>query len=83
MPIYVIIAQKDADPPVGDLVDDRDKCEVRPGVWLVRSELSTSAEVSKFLKIDRNSLGIVVAAKNFSGFSESRVVDKIVAWETD
>ena len=81
MPIYVVI-----DPsgviPVERVIDERDRCDVAPGVWFVRSDNLTSDELSKSLEISSEKTGIVVATNNFAGYAKSTIIAKVSGWES-
>ena len=87
MSIYVVIDPSQTRPSqtqvsVENAIREQDRCEVMRGVWFVRSDHATSGEVAASLEIDSKRLGIVVGATNFSGFAESKIVEKVSQWET-
>ena len=76
MLIYVVIASN-----FTPNFPEQDRCEIQPGIWLVRSDHLTSAEIAKSLNFGTEMPGIVIGVKNLGGFAESRIVDKISEWE--
>ena len=81
MPIYVLVFPKDAKVSVTDNFEDQDYCELIEDVWAVWSSEKTTSEVAKKLNLQANRSGIVVATKNFSGFAQGEVVEKLSNWE--
>ena len=62
---------------------DEDKVEVLPSVWLVRSGLTSAAEVAASLGITAKpptGLGIVVSAEFYSGRADGSVLEKLRIW---
>lgn len=84
MPAYLVVG--DPNRIKADLerhFDEADRCEVRTGVWFVRSELSTSRAVAEHLGFYSNRHGLVVTAQYYAGIARSQIVEKVRGWETD
>ena len=55
-------------------------CQLQIGAWLVRSSKVTSSELSEALQIGEARQGIVVTAKYYAGYTNSRICETIDNW---
>lgn len=82
MPIYLVIVNPDrAAKMIEEKFSDEDRCEVRPGVWFVRSATTSSEGVAKTIGIDAERHGVVVTAEFYKGYASSGVVETLRRWE--
>ena len=62
--------------------EEKNRCKLDDGVWFVRSDKSTSHEVSEFMGFSTTNIGIVVTAEHMTGWGPSSVTEKINRWIT-
>ena len=60
-----------------------DRCEVRPGTWLVRSRRQTAAALARKLHINARTMAIVITAEFYAGYADSNVIETLEAWNRD
>ena len=56
-------------------------CQLQIGAWLVRSKKATSSDVSEALRIGKARPGIVVTAKYYAGYTDSRICETLESWQ--
>ena len=61
----------------------QDRCEVRPGAWLVRSRRQTAAAGARKLGISARTMALVITAQYYSGYAETDVVETMEAWDRE
>ena len=88
MPLYVVIAapgtyEQVLSEQVRSSFAEADRHEVKPGVWLVRSSLVTSAKIRDQLGItvgERPGIVAAVDSGRMTGAWESGFVEKLQVW---
>ena len=81
MPIYAVIIPSDSSVSVEESVEQKNRCRIGVGAWLVRSEHLTSGEVAESLGVSIGKSGVVIASKGLGGVANRDVIEKINAWE--
>jgi hypothetical protein len=79
--LIAVEAQKSAE-AIHPHFDEKFRVEVLPGVWLVRSDLTTTEEVASKISYGPQGTGlcIVVNAEFYNGYASSSVLEKLRAW---
>lgn len=83
MPIYAVVSM-----PPDALVDEiqkipeRDRHELAPGAWFIRSPFVTTEQVKNSLGIEVGGPnGIVAATSRYTGVADRELVEKLQVWE--
>ena len=82
MSVYVVISgAAPLDEVVAEKFNEQNRSQVMPGVWFVRSERVSTADVVNDLGIGQGGRsGIVVAAQYYNGVGPADLVEKLVGW---
>ena len=60
-----------------------DSARVMPGVWFVRSKMTTSSEVADKLNFEKGESKVIVTADFYSGTAPGEVVEKLKTWKDE
>ena len=83
MKVYLIAVDPSRSAEAVSTFQDENRVEVLPGVWLVRSALTSADDVASTIRLDESrtvGLGIVVSAEFYSGYAAGSVLEKLRAW---
>ena len=64
-------------------IPKRDRCEIRPGAWFVRSRRTTAGGLARKLRIGPKTMGLVMRAEFYAGYERDEVAETLDAWEGD
>ena len=65
---------------IRNLLRPGEYCEVRDGVWLIHSEVTTSDGLSQRLGIGENRQGLVISVRFYAGWVEDSVIEALDRW---
>ena len=82
MHLYLIAVNPEKTEAVDPFFTADNKVMVLPGVWLVRSELTSSVDVASQIGLSEEKVGqgIVVSAEFYSGYAAGSVLEQLRAW---
>ena len=86
MHVYIIVELPDSeeiDASIRKRFDENDRCQLKEGVWLVRSKRIATGDVLKALEMTLERSGLVAKVPHLAGFADSDVVEKLDGWWSD
>ena len=68
---------------INEFFEPADSARVMPGVWFVRSKMTTSSEVADKLNVGKGETKVIVTADFYSGTAPGEVVEKLKIWKDE